>query len=182
MRTFTQASIALGQIGPAMDAWEQWSAKHPRDPQGPSFLGMLYESAGDQNKAIEYYQKSLQLQPDQPAVDNNLAFLMVENGKDTDVALSLAESAHQAMPDSPDTADTLAWVYYKKGIYASALDLLQGAARTDPNNATIQYHLGMTYSRLNNKAEAIDHLKKASQLGPDTASGKSAAQELSHLS
>jgi tetratricopeptide (TPR) repeat protein len=182
MRSFTQASIGLGQLGPAMDAWEQWSVKHPRDPQGPSFLGMLYESAGDQNKAIAYYQKSLQLQPDQPSVDNNLAFLMVENGRDTDVALSLAESAHQGLPDSPDTADTLAWVYYKKGVYASALDLLEGASKAEPNNATIQYHLGMTYSRLNNKAEAIDHLKKASQLGPDTASGKSAAQELSHPS
>ncbi len=182
MRNFTQASIALGQIGPAMDAWTQWSANHPRDPQGPSFLGMLYESAGNPAKAIDYYQKSLQLQPEQPAVDNNLAFLMVENGENTDVALSLAQAAHQALPDSPDTSDTLAWVYYKKGVYASALDLLQNAAKAEPDNANIQYHLGMTYSRLSNKTEAANHLKKASELSPDTSAGKSAAQELSHLS
>ena len=165
-----------------MDVWDRWTTDHPRDSQGPSFLGMLYEAAGNPTKAIASYRKSLQLQPDQPAVENNLAFLMVENGQDADVALSLAQAAHQGLPESPDTADTLAWVYYKKGIYAAALDLLQGAVKANPNDASIQYHLGMTYSRLNDKAEAIDHLKKAAQLSPDTSAGKNAAQALSHLS
>jgi predicted Zn-dependent protease len=72
-------------------------------------------------------------------------------------------------------------VYYKKGVYASALDLLQDAVKKQPDNASIQYHLGMTYRQLNNKADAITHLKKAAALSPGTAAGKSAAQELSRL-
>jgi tetratricopeptide (TPR) repeat protein len=182
MRNFTQASIMSGQIGPPMDVWQKWMASHPRDPQGPAFMGMLYDSAGDPTKAMDYYKRSLQLKPDQPVVENNLAFLMVDNGQNSDVALSLAEQAHQQMPESPNTSDTLAWVYYKKGLYPSALELLQGAAKADPNNASVEYHLGMTYSQMNEKAEALTHLKKALQLSPDSPAGKKAAEQLSHLS
>ena len=180
-RNFTQVAMAQGQLAPAMNMWEGYIASHPRDAQGPAMLGMLYEAAGDNGNAVKSYQKSLELNPNQPPVENNLAFLMVETDNNLDVALSLAQQAHAGMPDSPDTADTLAWVYYKKGVYASALDLLQQAAKTSPNNPSIQYHLGMTLSRMNNKAEAVTHLKRATQLGPDSAAGKSAAQELSHL-
>ena len=181
-RNFTQAAMAQGQIAPAMNMWEGYVASHPRDPQGPTMLGLLYEAAGDSGNAIKSYQKSLSLNPNQPPVENNLAFLMVEANANLDVALSLAQQAHAGMPDSPDTTDTLAWVYYKKGIYGSALDLLQQAAKAAPDNPSIQYHLGMTLSRMNNKPEAVTHLKRATQLGPDSAAGKSAAQELGHLS
>ena len=48
---------------------------------------------------------------------NNLAYLMLENGENVDVALTMAQTARRAMPDSPNSADTLAWAYYYKGTY-----------------------------------------------------------------
>jgi tetratricopeptide (TPR) repeat protein len=180
-RNFTQAAMALNQSPQAMQVWEQWMQAHPQDAQAPAMLGMLYESAGDPGNAMKMYRKSLNLNPNQPAVDNQLAYLMAQNGQDLDVALSLAESARQGLPNSPDTADTLAWIYYKKGLYPSALDLLQQAEQADPGNATIEYHLGMTDIRMNNKSDATTHLKRATQLAPNSDSGKSAAQALSTL-
>jgi tetratricopeptide (TPR) repeat protein len=38
------------------------------------------------------------------------------------------------MPDSPNAADTLAWVYYQKGAYRSAIDLFQEALQLEEKN------------------------------------------------
>ena len=130
---------------------------------------------------MDYYKKALVIQPDKAVAQNNLAFLMLENGQDVDVALSLAQSARRSMPHSPNTADTLAWAYYHKGIYASARDLLEDAEKTDPNDASIQYHLGMVYSKMGRKADAVDHLKKAVSLSPQTQTGKDASKALTSL-
>ncbi len=181
MRIYTEAGLASNDVNGPTDLWLKWAGSHPQDAQAQSFLGMLAEAAGDQNKAIAYYQKALQLQPEQPTVENNLAYLMAENGQNTDVALTLAQSAQRAMPNSPDVNDTLAWVYYKKGVYSSALDLLQTAAKTSPASASIQYHMGLTYEKLNNKPAAQTSLKKAATLGNGSEVGKKAQAELDRL-
>ena len=113
------------------------------------------------NGGYETLKKALAIQPEQPIAANNLAFLMVNSGQNLDVALSLAQTARRGMPNSPSSADTLAWVYYQKGNYLSARDLLEDAIKTAPNDANIQYHLGMTYAKLSNSADAVTHLKKA---------------------
>ena len=82
------------------------------------------------------------------------------------------------MPNSPATADTLAWAYYYKGTYSFARDLLEDAVKTSPNNAAMQYHLGMVYSKLSDKSSAEVHLKKAVSLAPDSPAGKDAKTAL----
>ena len=117
-------------------------------------------------------RKSLEIQPQQAVAANNLAYRMLANGENVDVALTLAQTARQGMPNSPEPADTLAWAYYYKGAYGFARDLLEDAVKTEPNNATMQYHLGMVYSKLRDKSNAAIHLKKAVSLAPDSANGK----------
>jgi tetratricopeptide (TPR) repeat protein len=106
---------------------------------------------------------------------------MMQRGQDIDVALSLAEAAHRGLPNSANTADTLAWAYYNKGTYGTARDLLEGVEKENPNNPSIEYHLGMIYNKLGNKADAITHLKKASALAPNTQTQKDADQALHTL-
>jgi cellulose synthase operon protein C len=106
---------------------------------------------------------------------------MVERGQNLDVALSLAQTARQKDPDSPDSADTLAWVYYHKGTYESARDLLEDAVKAAPDNAYVQLHLGMTYNKLNQRGDAEAHLKKAASLAPNSAISKTASDLLSQI-
>jgi Tfp pilus assembly protein PilF len=144
-------------------------------------LGTMQESQGDRNGAMASYKKALAIQPEQPVAANNLAYLMVDTGQNLDVALSLAQIARRGMPSSPNTADTLAWIYYQKGNFASARDLLEDAVKTAPNSASIHYHLGMTYTKLSNNAEAMTHLKKAVALAPNSQIEKDADKELARL-
>jgi tetratricopeptide (TPR) repeat protein len=181
LMAYTRAATAAGNAGSAISKWQAWANAHPNNPQGDVILATLEESRGNANGAMDYYKKALAIQPDNPVAQNNLAFLMLENGQDVDMALSLAESARRSMPHSPSTADTLAWAYYHKGIYGSARDLLEDAAKTNPSDASIQYHLGMVYSKLGKKGDAIDHLKKAVSLAPGTQTGNDANKALNSL-
>ena len=106
---------------------------------------------------------------------------MVTHGGNVDEALTLAQTARREAPTSPATADTLAWVYYNKARYASARDLLEDAVKQAPQSASMQYHLGMTYSKLGDKTQAAAHLKKAQTLPGDAQTQKDVTDALAHL-
>jgi tetratricopeptide (TPR) repeat protein len=178
---YAQIQVQRGQVANAITAWEQWSTTHPTDAGAVALLGTLEEARGNEPKAKAYYRKALQLQPDQPLAANNLAYLMLENDENIDVAMNLAQAARRALPESSSTADTLAWAYFKKGAFAFARDLLEDAVKLNGNNATMQYHLGMVYSKLANKNSAVLHLKKAITLAPQSSSAKDAKAALEGL-
>ena len=117
---YTQALVAIGNLDAALSKWQEWLNTHPNDISATNILGSLEEAKGDQPKAMEYYKKALTLDATNVVAANNLAYLMVENNQNVDVALSLAQTARRGKPDSTQTADTLAWVYYAKGNYLSA--------------------------------------------------------------
>lgn len=173
-----QIQVRRGQTAGAIAAWERWRNAHPEDPGVLALLGTLEESNGNLAKAEEYYRKSLQVKPDQPVAANNLAYLMLKRGENIDVALTLAQTARRGMPDSPNTADTLAWAYYHKQTYGFARDLLEQAVKTDARNQTMQYHLGLVYRELRDKANAANHLRKAISLAPNTPTANDAKAAL----
>lgn len=179
--SYSRAQISMGNAPKAIEKWQQWTTDHPTDAQAFTLLGTLEEAQGDREKAMAAYKKALAIQPEQPIAANNLAYLMIDTGQNADVALSLAQIARRAMPDSPNTADTLAWAYYHKGNYSSAKDLLEDAAKASPNVASIHYHLGMTYAKLDNKSGAAVELKKAVTLAPNTQTSKDAESALGQL-
>jgi Flp pilus assembly protein TadD len=178
---YTQLQVHRGQAANAIGAWEQWLTAHPNDAGALAILGTLEESRGDNGKAEAYYRKSLQIQPQQPVAANNLAYRMLLNGENVDVALTLAQTARQSTQNSPNTADTLAWAYYYKGTYAFARDLLEDAVKAAPGNATMEYHLGMVYGKLKDKNNAVIHLKKAVSLAPGSPTAKDAQTALQGL-
>lgn len=179
---YAQLQVSSGQTASAIAAWEQWTKSHPGNAGSLAILGALEESRGNKQKAEDDYKKALQFQPEQPVAANNLAYIMLENGENVDVALTLAQTARRGKPDSPNTADTLAWAYYYKGTYAFARDLLEDAVKSDPSSATMEYHLGMVYSRLKDRNNAAIHLKKAISLAPNSSTAKDAQAVLTGLS
>jgi tetratricopeptide (TPR) repeat protein len=188
VQLYTQAVTNLGNTDEAVRAWEAWTAANPKDDKATSMLALLEEQTGNKAKAIEYYKKSLEINSSQGLAANNLAYLMVTTGQNADVALSYAQVARRALPDNPNTADTLALVYYYKGTYYSARDLLEDASKKAPDNISIHYHLGMTYNKLGRKVDAVAQLKKAVSLGEaakggaDSTTGKDAAALLAQIS
>jgi Flp pilus assembly protein TadD len=103
------------------------------------------------------------LPTDNPIVLNNLAWIYLETGDER--ALEMARLADQAAPKNPDIEDTLGWVLVENGAAGEGLSYLRASARARPQNATIQYHLGVAYQRVGDSEGARGALKKALALG-----------------
>ena len=117
--------IAEGHPDQALSLYLQSLKDTPNNPALLVLTGELYESQNDHDRARVMYQKALDLQPNNPLASNNLAYVMMEQGGNVDMALNLAQTARRGMPDSANAADTLCWAFYQKGIYQSAIDQFQ---------------------------------------------------------
>jgi Zn-dependent protease with chaperone function len=100
-------------------------------------LAMIYHERGKYKKAIEAYEKILDLDQAQPVALNNLAWLLVtvpdETLREYDRALTLAKRA-VALERSPIYLDTLAEAYHVNGYTNEALKAIDEAIAVANDN------------------------------------------------
>ena len=178
-----KVQVQAGSADQALALYQQSIKDNPREVRFYILAGELYESKKDWERAKGMYQQALSISPDQPLASNNLAYVMLEEGGNVDVAMGLAQTARRGMPDSANAADTLGWAYYQKGIYQSAISQFQEALRLgekhgEPDDADLHYHLGLAYEKDNKTALARQQLEKAVKLRPDHADARKALSDL----
>lgn len=176
-----QAEVQEGSVDKAIASSYEWIRQNPKDVRAYVLTGSLEEARGDWRKAQELYNKALQIQPTSEIAENNLAYSMLENGGNTDVALSLAQSAHAHAPNVASIDDTLAWAYYHKGLYKMSIELLQDALKAEPDNAPYHYHIGLAYSKLGDVSQAKLHLQRALVMDPKSSQADLVRKELQQL-
>jgi tetratricopeptide (TPR) repeat protein len=114
------------------------------DPLNPDALGLQAQLVAydDVGKAIAIYRKLLSTHPGHVAALNNLAMLLSQSPEDREEATKLAQQAYDARPRDPRIADTLGWVHHLRGAHALARPLLERALAANPEEPSLQYHLG----------------------------------------
>jgi Flp pilus assembly protein TadD len=145
-----QVYVALGDLyrmqGVTQDAlanYEKASQLAPKDAKILNAIAVLESSDGQARQAIATLTRELALDPNNAAAMNNLAFNLAETGTDLDRALTLAEGVARKFPDDPGVIDTLGWVYAKRGLNQSAIQVFRGLVKKYPNEPTYRYHLGV---------------------------------------
>ncbi|MGA7299193.1 MAG: tetratricopeptide repeat protein, partial [Candidatus Sulfotelmatobacter sp.] len=181
-----QVQAAKGEIDQALSTAQQALTNNPREPALHVVMGKLYESKSDWKKAEDAYQNALTLNSQDPMASSNLAKLMVQTGGNLDVAMSLAQTARKGQPDSPSVADTLAWIYYQKAAYQSAIGLLQEALKLQeknkaPDSPDIHYHLGMAYAKSGQPTLARQQFERVLKINPNSSSAADAKNQLAQL-
>jgi predicted Zn-dependent protease len=73
----------------------------------------------------------------------------------------MAQNARRLANDNVAVADTIGWIYLKKGLTSSALQVFETLVRTDPKNPTYHYHFGATLLASGNKVKAQHELQTA---------------------
>lgn len=131
-----------------------------------STLALVLDSAQRQPEAKKVYEATLKIDPNNAVALNNLAFLEAESGGDLDAALTKAQRAKQLLPNLFEISDTLGWIYLKKNLPDSAIDIFKDLVGKQPNHSTYRYHLAMAYSQKGDKTKAMDQLKEALKLNP----------------
>ena len=144
-------------------------------------LALTLDTAGHRPEAQKVYEAIIRMNPNNGVALNNLAFLMVESGLDTDVALSYAQRAKQLLPDMPEVADTLGWIYLKKAQYDYAVSAFQDLVAKAPGHSTFHFHLGMAYKMKGDKTKAISELHEALKYNPNREEHQKISDMLSQL-
>jgi len=178
-----QVQAAEGSVSQALATYQQSIKDHPREIAFYILAGEMYESQRDWNHAKAMYQKALEIQPDNPLASNNLAYVILDEGGNVDVALAMAQTARRGMPDSSNAADTLGWAYFHKGVYKSAIDLFLESLRLNEkrgaaDDPAIHYHLGLAYEKTNQPAQARQQLERALKINPNDSEARKALSEL----
>jgi tetratricopeptide (TPR) repeat protein len=143
-------------------------------------LAQVYEYVGDVNRAGHTYQDALRMDPNSYQSMSNLARLYADHGGSLSDALELAQKAKAEQPEDPNVNDTLGWVFYRQGLYRSAVPALEAAVASKPQVARFQFHLGMAYLAAGQPAQAHSSLQAALRAGlspEDTRSAQEALQK-----
>lgn len=142
----------------------------PGNPTLGLFLGSIHERQGRTAEAIAAYEAALAKNPDDTALANNLAALLLDHGKDKQSlvrALALAKAF--ANTTDPVLLDTLGWAYFRNDDFPNAVLALERAVAAERNSALLQYHLGKAYAAAGNPVGARQHLMLALEKGGDKA-------------
>jgi len=158
---------ARGNIDQALETYLEGSKTNPKEMVFYLLAGNIYENKQDWDRAKQQYQKALEVQPENPLASNNLAYVMLQQGGNVDVAFAMAQTARRQLPDNPNSADTLGWAFYHKHVYTSAINLFKEAVKKEPDNALFNYHLGLAYARSGQAALARQQLDRVVKIKPD---------------
>lgn len=163
-----QANLALGVVyrmkGDFPGAIAQFRKAHdlaPKDAAPLQHLGGALSLSAQNKEALSVFRQALQLNGNDGATLNNAAFLICETGGDLDEAMTMAQKALKLDAANASFNDTIGWIYLKKRLTDSAVQVFQSLTDKYPANATFRYHLGVALLEKGNKTEAGAQLKQA---------------------
>lgn len=168
---FTQADVALA----GLDYQEQHPddarrrlatvlAAEPRNVRALLLLASIQGETGNREDAIAKYREILDIDSRNLFALNNLAWTL---GLDKpDEALPYAQQADEIAPDDPAVQDTLGWIYYRKGIYQTAVQYLKNAVARG-STPRRQFHLAMSYIKAGDRDLGQRTLSAALQKDPN---------------
>ena len=138
-------------------------------------LASLDSRVGNQAAAIEHYRKVLEIDPRNAGALNDLAYLLAENASQPDEALKYAEQAKEIAPASPEVDDTLGWIYFRKGIYPTAVKYLESSTAKS-STAVRRYHLAMAYLKAGDVKRGQQTLEAALKIDSKLPEAQAALQ------
>lgn len=127
-----------------------------------SYLGDLYHTTGDEEKAFAAYARVLAVNPDQTLVLNNYAYYLALKQERLDEAKTMAQRAVGLDPENAVYLDTYAWVLYQKGEYAEAEQQMAKAIKLlKQPDKTYYQHYADILMKANKPKEAEEYRNKA---------------------
>jgi len=128
--------------------------------------GLSAENAKNFPKAKQFYNRIIELNYPQPLVYNSLSSIYLEE-KDTATAIATITAGRLKYPDNFNLLIAETNIYLASKNYDKAMANLREAIKTDPNNPTIHYAVGVNYSVMNDNEAAEASYLRAIELNPD---------------
>ncbi|MCH8208165.1 MAG: tetratricopeptide repeat protein [Nitrospinae bacterium] len=123
---------------------------------------------GEPQTAMEFYNKSLGIDPNFVLAHYDLAVAHRERG-DLDRCIAAYEKVLEIQPRFPEALSNLGSQYFRKGQTEKAIGLFKKAIEVYPNFIQALSNLGASLNKLGRAEEALPHLEKALALDPEFA-------------
>ena len=158
----TQLLTALQRSGKVKEAEAraaQWLKRHPNDDLVHLQMAETHIAAKRYPEAVRLLEASLQRQPNNMVILNNLAWCYAELNDPR--ALPTAEKALAVAGDNPAVLDTVGWILANKGDAKRAVTLLRKAVAAAPAAPSFRYHLAVALGKAGDNKAAKAELETA---------------------
>jgi len=151
--------------------WLATDKVSPNSHQNHNNLGDLYYRRKDYPKAIQEFQKAINLKPNYGDAYHNMANVYHQMNNDDD-ALTNYKTALTFNPAIWQSNLNIAAIYYNRGDLQNAIDYLEKAAQIAPNNIDIYNNLASLYLKTGNMDKAKQELQKVLIINPNDQKAK----------
>ncbi len=133
-------------------------------------LGFLYQKEGKQEKAAEFYEKAVTINPEDAQSLGSLAGIYAEQ-KQTEKAIDAFERAIVATTGETRSRfrSQLGKILITEQKFDKAAAVYDSLVADRPDNASYRYNLGASLKAMKNFKDATPQLEKAIELKPDFA-------------
>lgn len=130
-------------------------------------LASSLERAGTSAEAEKLFLQLLEVRPNDAATQNYLGYMWADKGVHLERARDLLQKAVAREPRNGAYRDSLGWAYFRLGNLDAAQKNLLEAKRREPDDATIEEHLGDLAERQGRIEDAVHHWEQSLSLKPD---------------
>jgi putative PEP-CTERM system TPR-repeat lipoprotein len=159
-----QALLAAGKRADAERFAAEWAKAQPGDTTFRYYLGDQALAANDLPAAEAHYRAVLQAAPQHALAMNNIAWLLMKQGKPG--ALAMAQKANELAPYRPALLDTLASIQAADGQLPQAIETQRKALALAPGDASLKLGLARHFLKAGQKPQAKAELEEIAALGP----------------
>jgi len=141
--------------------------KHPEESRAIMILAAIEERRGNWQHALAIVDRHLAKNPGSVEALNFWGFVAADHEHALDLAKKRLEVACALDPGSGGLIDSLGWVHFRTKDLAKAGLFLEQAARLEPADAEIQWHLGELYAERKDVERAAMAYRRGLGFGPE---------------
>lgn len=156
-----RALVATGALDEALEV-----CRNARTPALHRIEGYVYQQQGDLDRAVAAYERVLALEPNDPAILNNLGNALAHLGR-LDEAVSVFERAITHAPGEVSIYLNLADTLRRADRGAARLKVMKDAALLAPDDRSVLTELALAYAHADQFDEALVVLRDVVERFPD---------------
>ena len=169
MYNFGQLASARGDVNAAIQFLTDAIDKKPLFVKAYNAIGGIYESLGDLENAIKYYELAHNISPANTERLIALSKLYNKTGEMDKAETILKDAQSDVREDASTSGHLLGEMYLSKNDNEKALDILLKARKKNSSDISILQSLAEAYRRLNQPEEAVNIYREVLHTSPDNA-------------